>query len=75
MPQHWPTPASHWASSSQPELYLQQLGVDLIGYGCTTCIGNSGTLVSAAVTGHDLTVSSVPSDNRNLEGRIHAECR
>jgi aconitate hydratase A / 2-methylisocitrate dehydratase len=44
--------------------YLQQLGFDLVGYGCTTCIGNSGPLipaVSAAVTGHDLTVCSVLS--------------
>jgi aconitate hydratase len=49
-----------------------------VGYGCTTCIGNSGPLipaVSAAVTGHDLTVCSVLSGNRNFEGRIHAECQ
>src|SRR6185437_12250895 len=48
--------------------YLRQLGFDLVGYGCTTCIGNSGPLipaVSAAVTGHDLTVCSVLSGNRN----------
>ena len=54
--------------------YLQQLGFHLAGYGCTTCIGNSGPLipaVSAAVTGHDLTVCSVLSGNRNFEGRIH----
>jgi aconitate hydratase len=58
--------------------YLQQLGFDLVGYGCTTCIGNSGPLipaVSAAVTGHDLTVCSVLSGNRNFEGRIHADCK
>ena len=58
--------------------YLQRLGFDLVGYGCTTCIGNSGPLipaVSAAVTGHDLTVCSVLSGNRNFEGRIHAECQ
>ena len=58
--------------------YLQQLGFDLVGYGCTTCIGNSGPLipaVSAAATGHDLTVCSVLSGNRNFEGRIHAECQ
>ena len=58
--------------------YLEQLGFDLVGYGCTTCIGNSGPLipaVSAAVTGHDLTVCSVLSGNRNFEGRIHAECQ
>jgi len=58
--------------------YLQQLGFDLVGYGCTTCIGNSGPLipaVSTAVTDHDLTVCSVLSGNRNFEGRIHSECR
>ncbi|HEU5270895.1 MAG TPA: aconitate hydratase [Jatrophihabitans sp.] len=58
--------------------YLDKLGFNLVGYGCTTCIGNSGPLipeVSAAVTGHDLTVCSVLSGNRNFEGRIHPECR
>ena len=58
--------------------YLEQLGFSLVGYGCTTCIGNSGPLipqVSAAVTGHDLTVCSVLSGNRNFEGRIHPECK
>ena len=58
--------------------YLERLGFSLVGYGCTTCIGNSGPLipqVSAAVTGHDLTVCSVLSGNRNFEGRIHPECK
>ncbi|MDA8315834.1 MAG: aconitate hydratase [Actinomycetota bacterium] len=58
--------------------YLDRLGFDLVGYGCTTCIGNSGPLipqVSAAVTGNDLTVCAVLSGNRNFEGRIHPECR
>ncbi len=58
--------------------YLDQLGFNLVGYGCTTCIGNSGPLiaeVAAAVAGHDLTVCSVLSGNRNFEGRIHAQCR
>ena len=58
--------------------YLEQLGFNLVGYGCTTCIGNSGPLipqVSAAVTGNDLTVCSVLSGNRNFEGRIHAETK
>jgi aconitate hydratase len=58
--------------------YLEQLGFSLVGYGCTTCIGNSGPLipqVSAAVTEHDLTVCSVLSGNRNFEGRIHPECK
>jgi aconitate hydratase len=56
--------------------YLDKLGFNLVGYGCTTCIGNSGPLipeVSAAVTEHDLTVCSVLSGNRNFEGRIHPE--
>ena len=58
--------------------YLDQLGFNLVGYGCTTCIGNSGPLipaVSQAVTGHDLNVASVLSGNRNFEGRIHAETK
>jgi aconitate hydratase len=56
--------------------YLNQLGFDLVGYGCTTCIGNSGPLipqVSKAISENDLTVVSVLSGNRNFEGRIHAE--
>jgi aconitate hydratase len=56
--------------------YLEKLGFDLVGYGCTTCIGNSGPLipeVSAAVTENDLTACSVLSGNRNFEGRIHPE--
>ncbi|WP_396928161.1 aconitate hydratase [Mycolicibacterium sp.] len=58
--------------------YLEHLGFSLVGYGCTTCIGNSGPLiaeVSAAITDHDLTVCSVLSGNRNFEGRIHPECK
>ncbi|MEO7068119.1 MAG: aconitate hydratase AcnA [Rhodanobacter sp.] len=58
--------------------YLQQLGFYVVGYGCTTCIGNSGPLpeeVSAAVTAGDLTVAAVLSGNRNFEGRIHAEVK
>ncbi|MEO9222168.1 MAG: aconitate hydratase AcnA, partial [Mycobacteriaceae bacterium] len=56
--------------------YLNKLGFNLVGYGCTTCIGNSGPLipqVSAAVAEGELTVCSVLSGNRNFEGRIHAE--
>ncbi len=55
--------------------YLAQLGFDLVGYGCTTCIGNSGPLpeeVSSAIQKGDLVVSGVLSGNRNFEGRIHA---
>ena len=58
--------------------YLNQLGFNLVGYGCTTCIGNSGPLipeVAAAVDEHDLTVCSVLSGNRNFEGRIHPQSR
>ncbi|MBM7540784.1 aconitate hydratase AcnA [Amphibacillus cookii] len=54
--------------------YLEKLGFNLVGYGCTTCIGNSGpleTAVEEAIIEHDLTVSSVLSGNRNFEGRIH----
>ncbi|MDJ0359630.1 aconitate hydratase [Rhodococcus sp. H29-C3] len=56
--------------------YLEKLGFNLVGYGCTTCIGNSGPLipeVSSAVAHNNLTVASVLSGNRNFEGRIHAE--
>ncbi|MEB3065538.1 aconitate hydratase [[Mycobacterium] zoologicum] len=58
--------------------YLDKLGFNLVGYGCTTCIGNSGPLipeVSKAVVDNDLTVCSVLSGNRNFEGRIHPETR
>ncbi len=54
--------------------YLEQLGFYIVGFGCTTCIGNSGPLpeeVAAAITGGDLVVSSVLSGNRNFEGRVH----
>ncbi len=57
---------------------LEALGFDLVGYGCTTCIGNSGPLpaeVSKAISDGDLTVTSVLSGNRNFEGRVHAEVR
>ncbi|MHB0764630.1 aconitate hydratase AcnA [Stutzerimonas sp. NM35] len=54
--------------------YLDRLGFNLVGYGCTTCIGNSGPLPNAiaqTVTDNDLIVSSVLSGNRNFEGRVH----
>ena len=57
---------------------LNALGFNLVGYGCTTCIGNSGPLpdeISAAIEDQDLTVCSVLSGNRNFEGRIHPEVR
>jgi aconitate hydratase len=58
--------------------YLEKLGFNLVGYGCTTCIGNSGPLipaVSAAISQNDLTVAAVLSGNRNFEGRIHPEVK
>jgi aconitate hydratase len=54
--------------------YLEQLGFNVVGYGCTTCIGNSGPLpasVSAAIEEGDLVAAGVLSGNRNFEGRIH----
>ena len=54
--------------------YLEQLGFHTVGYGCTTCIGNSGPLpeaISEAVDEGDLVVCSVLSGNRNFEARIH----
>ncbi|WP_313038144.1 aconitate hydratase AcnA [Stutzerimonas nitrititolerans] len=54
--------------------YLDQLGFNLVGYGCTTCIGNSGPLpevIGQTITDNDLIVSSVLSGNRNFEGRVH----
>jgi aconitate hydratase len=58
--------------------YLDKLGFNLVGYGCTTCIGNSGPLipeVSAAVQEHDLAAVSVLSGNRNFEGRINPDVK
>jgi aconitate hydratase len=58
--------------------YLEKMGFDLVGYGCTTCIGNSGPLpeeVSAAVNADDLAVVSVLSGNRNFEGRINPDIK
>jgi aconitate hydratase len=58
--------------------YLDKLGFNLVGYGCTTCIGNSGPLpeaISAAVDENDLAVVSVLSGNRNFEGRINPDVK
>jgi aconitate hydratase len=58
--------------------YLEKLGFHLVGYGCTTCIGNSGPLldeVTVAVNEHDLAVVSVLSGNRNFEGRINPDVK
>jgi aconitate hydratase len=60
------------------ERYLNELGFNLVGYGCTTCIGNSGPLpddVSAEVEARNLVVASVLSGNRNFEGRIQQQVR
>lgn len=57
---------------------LKKLGYHIVGYGCTTCIGNSGPLpeeISKAIQQNDLTVSAVLSGNRNFEGRIHADVK
>ena len=54
--------------------YLDRLGFNLVGFGCTTCIGNSGPLdpeIERVVTGHDLVAASVLSGNRNFEARVH----
>ncbi len=59
-------------SGLQP--YLDQLGFQIVGYGCTTCIGNSGPLhpkIEEAITEHDLIAASVLSGNRNFEARVH----
>ena len=58
--------------------YLDMTGFNLVGYGCTTCIGNSGPLpeeISSAIHEGDLVVASVLSGNRNFEGRVHQEVR
>ncbi|WP_099158197.1 aconitate hydratase AcnA [Virgibacillus ndiopensis] len=65
---------TRYLDDSGLQQYLDQLGFNLVGYGCTTCIGNSGPLreeIEEAISKSDLTVSSVLSGNRNFEGRIH----
>lgn len=60
------------------QTYLDELGFQVVGYGCTTCIGNSGPLigpVAAAIEEGDLSVGAVLSGNRNFEGRIHAQTK
>ena len=55
-------------------VYLEKLGFNVVGYGCTTCIGNSGPLdtdVEQEIIGNNLNVSSILSGNRNFEGRVH----
>ncbi len=58
--------------------YLDQLGFQIVGYGCATCIGNSGPLlpeIAEAINSNDLLVASVLSGNRNFEGRIHPQVK
>ena len=58
--------------------YLEKLGFNLVGYGCTTCIGNSGPLddaLSKAIADNDLAAAAVLSGNRNFEGRIHPDVK
>ena len=67
-----------YLASSGLQPYLDQLGFQTVGYGCTTCIGNSGPLpqeVSDEIAAERLVVASVLSGNRNFEGRIHSEVR
>ncbi|MEM6159169.1 aconitate hydratase AcnA [Erwinia sp. P6884] len=65
---------SDYLATARLTPYLDKLGFNLVGYGCTTCIGNSGPLpdaVESAIKEGDLTVGAVLSGNRNFEGRIH----
>ena len=67
-----------YLSRSGLDTYLDMIGFNLVGYGCTTCIGNSGPLpseVSAAIQDGSLIVAAVLSGNRNFEGRVHSDVR
>ena len=69
--------SDYYAAAGLQE-YLDKIGFNLVGYGCTTCIGNSGPLpepVAEAIEEGDLAVCAVLSGNRNFEGRIHAQVR
>jgi aconitate hydratase len=69
---------SEYLKSSGLQKDLDTLGFDLVGYGCTTCIGNSGPLpdpIAAAVRDHDLVAAAVLSGNRNFEGRVNPDVR
>ena len=72
------TVVTDYLESSGLDQYLNKLKFDLVGYGCTTCIGNSGPLadeISAAVNENDLVVAAVLSGNRNFEGRINQDVK
>ena len=69
---------SGYLESSGLQRFLNQLGFQIVGYGCATCIGNSGPLlpeISKAIKENDLLVTSVLSGNRNFEGRIHSQIK
>ncbi len=69
---------SDYLDKANLSYYLNQIGFNLVGYGCTTCIGNSGPLegwVSKEIYNKNLTVCSVLSGNRNFEGRVHQEVK
>ncbi|MDF2944529.1 MAG: aconitate hydratase 1 [Herbinix sp.] len=69
---------SGYLKASGLQDYLDQLGFQIVGFGCTTCIGNSGPLlpvISNAIKENDLLVTSVLSGNRNFEGRIHSQIK
>src|SRR5207245_8858760 len=65
---------SDYLEKTELQSYLDQLGFNLVGYGCTTCIGNSGPLhpkIEKAIHDYDLVAASVLSGNRNFEARVH----
>ncbi|HKM00087.1 MAG TPA: aconitate hydratase AcnA, partial [Mobilitalea sp.] len=67
-----------YLEASKLQSYLDELGFQIVGYGCTTCIGNSGPLrpeINSAILDKDLLVTSVLSGNRNFEGRIHSQVK
>ena len=69
---------SHYLQASQLQNDLDAQGFQIVGYGCTTCIGNSGPLdkvISKTIKDNDLTVAAILSGNRNFEGRIHADVK
>jgi aconitate hydratase len=69
---------THYLDGAGLTGYLNRLGFQVVGYGCTTCIGNSGPLpepIAEAIDEHDLAVVSVLSGNRNFEGRIHPQVK
>ena len=69
---------THYLDGAGLTEYLNRLGFQVVGYGCTTCIGNSGPLpepIAGAIDEHNLAVVSVLSGNRNFEGRIHPQVK